>query len=85
MGFLDRDRPSFLLLATGAYLNTVADMSLNVGLGGRQGEPSRLRSALADAPESRSADRILAEQFWRAPAAEPRLARVLSLPLAPTP
>ncbi len=66
-------------------MNTVADMSLNVGLGGRQGEPSRLRSALADASESRGADRILAEQFWRAPIAEPRLARILSLPLAPTP
>ena len=73
---------SFLLLATGAYLNTVADMSLNVGSGGRQGETSRLRSALADDPESRSADRILAEQFGRAPAAEPRLARILSLPFA---
>ncbi|MEP7124224.1 MAG: hypothetical protein ABJE95_25075 [Byssovorax sp.] len=57
-------------------------MSLNVGSGGRQGETSRLRSALADVPESRSADRILAEQFWRAPSAEPRLARVLSLPFA---
>jgi hypothetical protein len=73
------------LLATGAYLNTVADMSLNVGSSGRQGETSRLRSALADALEVRSADRILAEQFWRSPAAEPRLARVLSLPVASTP
>jgi hypothetical protein len=60
-------------------------MSLNVGSGGRQGEAFRLRSALADAPESRGADRILAEQFWRAPSAEPRLAHILSLPLAPTP
>jgi hypothetical protein len=58
------------LLAEDPHLDTVTDMSLDVGVGGRRGaaRSDRLRAALAEGVEARGVDRILAETFWRSSA-----------------
>jgi hypothetical protein len=80
-----------VFLALTLSMDTVADMSLDVGVGVRQGETvrfGRLREALSAPAETHAADRVLAELFWRPSVSQPRAstsARVLPFALRARP
>ena len=84
-------RVGSVLLAEHPHLDTVTDMSSDVGVGGqreRAVRSSKLRDALTGDPEVRGVDRILAESFWcastRPRVAPPPIANVVAFPVRRT-